>query len=203
MRRGRGWLIWGVLLVWLLGPGAEPAGAACVGPVVRLDPARGAPGSRVTVSGWSFAAECLDQGQGGRAAASEGLVVRFVQGSRSWDLVTVDADYEYRINCAVSLPVDARPGYAEVTVEGAVSGELIVTEERAANPSAPRCTKAVLTGLVRHKNVVLGALAAGVLGGPGLAVVLSRRARRRHQARVAARSGATPSRGAPSGRLGS
>ncbi len=97
--------------------------AACAtpAPILEARPSRGAPGNEFSIRGRYFVAGfsvCDDTGSGSPAAAqtvpARDVRVEFVQGKRTWELGSVEADKGSRIATELEVPEDARPGRAIV-----------------------------------------------------------------------------------------
>lgn len=101
---------------------AAPAFAACPAPAITLEPTSGHPGSAFTILGQYFFTGCNDVSSGGATPPAEppdhGVVIKFVQGGRSWTLTTVDANSSYVFETRVRVPFAASQGVARVTARG-------------------------------------------------------------------------------------
>jgi hypothetical protein len=100
--------------------------AACIGPMIEAEPARGAPGEAFLVRGKAFGNGCDDVGpvlDGSEPLQDVRIVFR--QGSREWLLATVDADRRLSFDVRVRVPVDTESGRATVSA-GEFSSERFV-----------------------------------------------------------------------------
>ena len=103
------------------GSGSSAAACASPEPTLEARPAGGAPGDEFSIRGRYFIAGfsvCDDTGSGSPAAAqavpARDVRVEFVQGKRTWELGSVEADKGSRIATKLEVPVDAKPGRATV-----------------------------------------------------------------------------------------
>lgn len=108
----------------------EPAAASCVGPTVVADePLVG--GTVVEIGGTRFADLPCDDTGGGSAGGCEDdhepvdppvvpyddVVLTLVQGGRSWELASADADDDGDLSWSVTIPAGAAPGRARLETE--------------------------------------------------------------------------------------
>lgn len=103
------------------GSGSSAAACASLEPILEARPARGAPGDEFSIRGRYFVAGlsvCDDTGSGSPAAAqtvpARDVRVEFVQGKRTWELGSVEANKVSRIATKLEVPEDARSGHATV-----------------------------------------------------------------------------------------
>jgi hypothetical protein len=101
---------------------ASPAWAKCLVPRVALDPATGAPGTRIAISGnakldCGFATDSAPLPESGRT-----ISIQFRQGSRVVDLGTVEAGGDGTYSAPFAIPQDARPGPAVIAANRAEAG---------------------------------------------------------------------------------
>lgn len=119
---------------------ATPAGAACAGPQLTVDPLSGPAGATVTLHGEFFGTDCIDTGPNpGLGAPAQDIALYFVQDDVPVEVATVDADTNYEFTVEVTVPSEATEGpavFATDSSQGPPSGaEFTVTE--AAAPAAP------------------------------------------------------------------
>jgi LPXTG-motif cell wall-anchored protein len=99
-----------------------PAIAACPTPEISLSRSSGSAGVSVVVTGKFWASGCNDTSVNGQTPqpepAQKDIVIRFVQGQRSWKLATVDANSSYKFRVVVHVPSDAKDGSASVRAQG-------------------------------------------------------------------------------------
>lgn len=103
--------------------------------MLEVEPARASPGEAFRLRGEAFArGECDDVGPGFRRSRPDRDVpVSFEQGSRTWELATVDADRDLSFEVRVRVPAGAELGKAVVKAEGswfAPEKRFAVLEER-------------------------------------------------------------------------
>lgn len=97
--------------------------AACVGPGLEVSPKRVAPGDTFALEGSGFFSGCEDVIIDGEPVDEEQpkqdveIVLR--QGSRTWELGTVDASEDYSIATKLEIPESVKPGKATVTADSA------------------------------------------------------------------------------------
>jgi hypothetical protein len=110
-------------------PTIDTASAACAARAATLEvePKRAVPGDSFEVRGENFSeiVECDDTGTPGdediggvQAEPVEDIPVELKQGSREWELTTVDADQDFSFDTELKLPAGVSPGQATVTAEG-------------------------------------------------------------------------------------
>jgi hypothetical protein len=167
---------------------ATGAGASCAGPRLQVSSGIVAPGASVSVRGTSFGTDCNDTGQDGPPlgdAAHDADVV-FVQGTTRSVLGSVDADDDYVVDFAVTVPRSAEPGPASFEVAGAripiwIDGAIVP-----ADVSVP-ATSAVAQYPHGHRVAVSdlpwGVVAVGGVVAGGAAVIGFQGMRRRRQDR--------------------
>jgi hypothetical protein len=105
---------WGVL-----GVAAAPAGASCVGPRVRYDPAAVARGEKVTISGEFWGDACNDEQIRGREEPVLGdpiekITISLLQDGRRIVVARGAADENYEFVVKVRIPRSLQPGGANV-----------------------------------------------------------------------------------------
>jgi hypothetical protein len=114
----------GALLVALASLGvvavsAAPAGAQCLGPMVRYDPAEAARGEKVLISGAYWGDDCYDDdrappGEGVLGAPIRKITISLKQGDRRIVVAKGAADRSYRFAVWVRVPTTLEPGGANV-----------------------------------------------------------------------------------------
>jgi hypothetical protein len=104
---------------------AQLALASCVPPTIALSRSSGAASSFVTVRGTWFQIQCIDVVVPGQPtptpAPDKDISIRFIQGSRSWLLATVNASSgsaPYRFTVTVRVPRNAALGAAHIQAVG-------------------------------------------------------------------------------------
>ena len=101
--------------------------AACIGPMIEAEPARGAPGEAFRVRGEAFANGCDDAGPVlDRSEPLEDVRIVFRRGSRERTLATVDADRRPSFDVGVRVPVGTETGRATVSAGGFSSGRFVI-----------------------------------------------------------------------------
>ena len=154
---------------------ASPAQAACAPPVVSIEPTSGAAGASVVVSG-SHYTNCVDTavcivGQPcppePPADPMHGVVVRFVQGSTSVNLATVDAAADGTFRVTVKIPSSANAGAATLGTP-TVAAPFTVTSAGAPPVSGTSATSGSNT---RASALAATGVAAATNAGFGLALI--------------------------------
>lgn len=103
--------------------------AACVGPepTLQAKPSQVAPSESLLLRGEDFSilGECDDTGTpgdedigGAQFEPQRDIPIEFRQGSKTWDLGTVDADQNSNFNMKIKVPANAVPGEAIVAATG-------------------------------------------------------------------------------------
>jgi hypothetical protein len=116
MRRMFGVVVLGLLAALTMALGAPDAGADCMGPTLRVNPAGGPGGSTVTVTGDYFGTNCYDTGppplgQGYLGLPQTGIAITFTDAAGApTTLATVDAGPQYHFQVEVQIPADAATG---------------------------------------------------------------------------------------------
>jgi hypothetical protein len=96
------------------------ASANCAGPVIEVQPASGAAGDRMTVTGRFWGTNCYDTGpppagEGPLGPPDTGIEITFVDAAGSPTVLgTVDASAEYTIRLATAVPAGAVDGAARI-----------------------------------------------------------------------------------------
>ena len=105
------------------------ATASCVGPAVKIKPARVARGGALTVTGQNFGDDCLDtgtlpQGVGPLGNPLTGLVIVIDQGDNEFVVATGSAGSDYAFKVDVVVPASLQPGDATLAILGAGDARL-------------------------------------------------------------------------------
>jgi hypothetical protein len=96
-------------------------------PTLQATPSQVAPNESFQLRGEGFSVivECSNTGggadeesRGNRAEAQENISIEFRQGSKTWNLATVDATQDFTFNAELRVPAKAKPGEATVTTDG-------------------------------------------------------------------------------------
>ena len=97
--------------------------ASCAGPRLTISPTEVRAGETVQATGELFAADCYDTGQAGTPPALTGLQLQVTQAGRTWtvasDIAVTGSLFTFHV--PIRLPVELRPGDAEVVVPGHVA----------------------------------------------------------------------------------
>lgn len=97
--------------------------AACAAPAVEVTQKRVAPGESFEVNGVAFATGCEDVIVNGEPVEDSGpqrdIAIKLRQGSRTWDLATVNARQDSSLSAEVRMPLQAAKGGATVIAGGA------------------------------------------------------------------------------------
>jgi hypothetical protein len=102
--------------------GSVGSSASCAGPYVEVAPRQAQPGDRVSLRGEGHVDGCDDTGQSEPVVVLQDLPVTLRQGAATWQLDRVDATAPGGVVAVtITVPVDARPGTAEVTVGAAAA----------------------------------------------------------------------------------
>jgi hypothetical protein len=92
-----------------------------------VEPSRAAPGEAFVLRGGGFGGGCDDSNQPFRPdPPQQDVLVEMRQEGRTWQLATVDADANYRVEATLEVPKEAAPG-----------GAVVVVEEGPGDPSGP------------------------------------------------------------------
>lgn len=125
------WLLAVALAVPGCAGGEPPGGAAepaCAAPLAQVAEPAVAPSGPLRVTAEYLVDACYDQGEGLLAEPLTGQAVVWRQGSEEVELAVVDAEGPSgRVEVTVTVPADARPGAATVTVGRAAPVEVTVT----------------------------------------------------------------------------
>ncbi len=90
--------------------------ASCAAPMIEVEPTHAAPGGEFRVHGEAFGRGCDDVGPVfDPSKPVQNIRIVFHQGSREWELATVDADRRLELDARLRVPPDAEPGRASVT----------------------------------------------------------------------------------------
>lgn len=117
-------------------PGGDSA--ACAGPYVETAPRQAQPGTLLTVQGDYYLDACHDTGEPRKAEALRDLTVSFAQDGELTQMGQVDAsEPSGAIRTTITVPPDARPGLAEVTVGSAHPALVMVGDGRGGFPPWP------------------------------------------------------------------
>ena len=124
-------VLWFALAAMLAAPllSNRSAAASCVGPVVKVKPARVARGGVLTVTGQNFGDDCLDAGTvppgaGPLGQPLTGLVIVIDQGDNEFVVATGSAGSDYAFKVDVVVPASLEPGKAAVALLGAGDARL-------------------------------------------------------------------------------
>ena len=118
--------------------GPVDASASCAGPSVMTEPRQAQPGDLLTVRGEGHLSACNDTGQAEPARPLGDLPVFFLQGPELTDLGRLDATgAEGTVLTTITVPADARPGLAEVTVGSSEPALVMVGDGRGGYPPWP------------------------------------------------------------------
>lgn len=98
-------------------PGGVSTSAACAQPTSSASRSTVSPGQSVVLTATDMFDGCDDQGYARGKRAFRGLTVSWTQNSRSTQLDTVDADSAGRMSVRVTIPRDARPGPAALSLK--------------------------------------------------------------------------------------
>lgn len=112
--------------------------ASCAGPYVETRPRQAQPGSAISLYGEGHVDACYDTGQPRQADALDDLPVVFSQGTSSRELSRLDASLPGGVvRTTITVPADARPGLAEITVGSAEPALVLVGDGRGGYPPWP------------------------------------------------------------------
>ena len=118
--------------------GSVESSASCAGPYVETEPRQAQPGEPLTVRGEGHADACYDGDEQRRAQPLDDLPVFFQQGGELTDLGRLDASGpEGSVLTTVTVPADARPGLAQVTVGASEPALVMVGDGRGGYPPWP------------------------------------------------------------------
>lgn len=118
-------------LLFGLGGQEEPAGAACMAPVIEVSPRSASPGALVTITGYGWRHGCndtVDCPTGGPCPANSdapprtGIRLRFSQGRTGDVLGVADADHNARFTHVATVPQWAKKGAATVAADDVITG---------------------------------------------------------------------------------
>jgi hypothetical protein len=96
-------------------------------PTIQATPSQVAPNEpfQLRGEGFSVIVTCNDTGggvdgesQGNQSEAQQNISIEFRQGSKTWDLATVDANQSFAFNTELRVPAKAEPGEAVVATDG-------------------------------------------------------------------------------------
>jgi len=119
-------------------PGAGGSGASCAGPYVETEPRQAQPGHSLTVRGDGYVDACNDTGESRPAQALGDLPVTFEQAGERTEVGRLDASGSGgTVITTIIVPVDARPGLAEVTVGLSPPALVMVGDGRGGYPPWP------------------------------------------------------------------
>lgn len=97
--------------------------AACIGPGLEVSPDSVAPGDTFALEGSNFFSGCEDVIIDGEPVdeerARQGVEIELRQGSRTWELGTVNANKYYSISTKLTVPENVKPGKATVKADSA------------------------------------------------------------------------------------
>ena len=121
------------------------ATASCVGPAVKLKPARVARGGALTVTGQNFGDDCLDTGTlppgvGPLGNPLTGLVIVIDQGDNEFVVATGSAGSDYAFKVDVVVPASLQPGDATLAILGAGDARLSTDLPLAISSAGPIST---------------------------------------------------------------
>lgn len=90
---------------------------ACGQGLPTVEPSRAAPGEAFVVRGGGFGGGCDDSNRPSlEEPRQRGIRIEMRQEGRTWDLATVDANADYKVEATLAVPEDAEPGRAVVVV---------------------------------------------------------------------------------------
>ena len=89
--------------------------ASCAAPMIEVESPQAAPGGEFRVHGEAFGRGCDDVGPVlDPSKPVQNIRLVFHQGSREWELATVDADRRLEFDVRLRVPTDAESGRASV-----------------------------------------------------------------------------------------
>lgn len=123
-------------------------------PTIQANPSQVTPNESFQLRGEGFSVivECNDTGigvdgesQGNQSEAQQNISIEFRQGSKTWELATVDANQRFAFNTKLRVPAKAEPGEATITTDG---GYTLVEEPMSVLKAGERATTQPETGAV-------------------------------------------------------
>ena len=118
--------------------GTNADAASCAGPYVETAPRQAQPGQTLEVVGTYYLDGCYDTGQGRRAEPLDDLLVTFTQGTDTTEFGRHDAgDPDGTVQTTITVPAQAGPGLAEVTVGTGSPALVLVGDGKGGFPPWP------------------------------------------------------------------